>query len=256
MDLGLKGKVALVTGASRGIGNRIALALAAEGMNLCICGRTEDTLAAAAAEISKMGVDVETFVGDITDTATADAFVAAAKARFGEQIHVLVNNVGGSVWTPFAEISDEEWLHVFNLSFFSAVRVSRAAFPALAAGDGSIVNVSSIFGRESGGPISYNAAKAAMISMTSNLAIEATKSGVRVNSVAPGSIIFPGGSWERKQKADPEGMARFVEDQIPGGRFGTPEEVAAVVTFLASPRASWVIGACLNVDGGQSKSNF
>ena len=164
--------------------------------------------------------------------------------------------MGGSVWSPFAEITDEEWLHVFNLSFFSAVRVSRAAFPGLEAGGGSIVNVSSIFGRENGGPISYNAAKSAMISMSSNLAIEATKKGIRVNSVAPGSIIFPGGSWERKQKADPEAMAKFVEDSIPGGRFGTPEEVAAVVTFLASPKASWVLGACLNVDGGQSKSNF
>lgn len=256
MDLGLKGKVALVTGASRGIGNRIALTLAAEGANLCICGRTEETLAAAANEVSQTGVEVETFVGDITETATADAFVAAAQARFGESIHVLVNNVGGSVWTPFPEISDEEWLHVFNLSFFSAVRVSRAAFSGLAAGGGSIVNVSSIFGRENGGPISYNAAKSAMISMTSNLAIEAMKSGIRVNSVAPGSIIFPGGSWERRQQADPEGMAKFVEQNIPGGRFGTPEEVAAAVAFLASPQASWILGACLNVDGGQSKSNF
>lgn len=256
MDLGLKGKIGLVTGASRGIGNRIALELAAEGMNLCICGRTEGTLAAAAEQICKAGVEVETFVGDITDTASANAFIAAAKARFGDQIHVLINNVGGSVWTPFAEITDEEWLHVFNLSFFSAVRVSRAAFPGLEAGGGSIVNVSSIFGRENGGPISYNAAKSAMISMSSNLAIESTKKGIRVNSVAPGSIIFPGGSWERKQKADPEAMAKFVEDSIPGGRFGTPEEVAAVVTFLASPKASWVLGACLNVDGGQSKSNF
>jgi len=256
VDLGLKGKIGLVTGASRGIGNRIALELAAEGMNLCICGRTEGTLAAAAEQICKAGVEVETFVGDITDTASANAFIAAAKARFGDQIHVLINNVGGSVWTPFAEITDEEWLHVFNLSFFSAVRVSRAAFPGLEAGGGSIVNVSSIFGRENGGPISYNAAKSAMISMSSNLAIESTKKGIRVNSVAPGSIIFPGGSWERKQKADPEAMAKFVEDSIPGGRFGTPEEVAAVVTFLASPKASWVLGACLNVDGGQSKSNF
>lgn len=256
MDLGLKGKVALVTGASRGIGNRIALALAAEGADLCICGRTSETLASAAEHISRAGVDVETFVGDITETEAANAFVAAAKARFGDQIHVLVNNVGGSVWTPFTEITDEEWLHVFNLSFFSAVRVSRAAFSALEAGGGSIVNVSSIFGRENGGPISYNAAKSAMISMTSNLAIEATKKGIRVNSVAPGSIIFPGGSWERKQKADPEAMAKFVEDNIPGGRFGTPEEVAAVVTFLASPKASWVLGACVNVDGGQSRSNF
>ena len=256
MDLGLKGKIGLVTGASRGIGNRIALELAAEGMNLCICGRTEETIAAAAEQICKAGVEVETFVGDITDTASANAFVAAAKARFGDEIHVVVNNVGGSVWSAFDEITDEEWLHVFNLSFFSAVRVSRAAFSALEAGGGSIVNVSSIFGRENGGPISYNAAKAAMISMSSNLAIEAAKRGIRVNSVAPGSIIFPGGSWERRQKADPAAMEKFVEDNIPGGRFGSPEEVAAVVTFLASPKASWVLGACVNVDGGQSKSNF
>lgn len=256
MDLGLKGKVALVTGASRGIGNRIARSLAAEGVNLCICGRTEETLQAAATDLAATGVEVESFVGDMAETSAAEAFVAAAKSRFGEQINVLVNNVGGSVWTPFPEITDDEWLHVFNLSFFSAVRVSRAAFAGLAAGGGSIVNVSSIFGRENGGPISYNAAKSAMISMTSNLAIEAAKSGIRVNSVAPGSIIFPGGSWERRQKADPEAMAKFVEDNIPGGRFGSPEEVADVVTFLASPRASWVLGACLNVDGGQSKSNF
>ncbi len=255
MDLGLKGKVALVTGASRGIGNRIARSLAAEGANLCICGRTEETLQTAARELADTGVEVEAFVGDITETPVAEAFVEAARTRFGEAVHVLVNNVGGSVWTPFPDITDEEWLNVFNLSFFSAVRVSRAAFAGLTAGQGSIINVSSIFGRENGGPISYNAAKAAMISMTSNLAIEAAKSGIRVNSVAPGSIIFPGGSWERRQKADPEAMAKFVEDHIPGGRFGSPEEVADVVTFLASPRASWVLGACLNVDGGQSKSN-
>lgn len=256
MDLGLKGKTALVTGASRGIGNRIALELANEGANLCICGRTEETLKEAAAQVAATGVEVETFVGDITETATADAFVAAAAARFGSPVHVLVNNVGGSVWTPFAEITDEEWLHVFNLSFFSAVRVTRAAFAGLEEAGGSVVNVSSIFGRENGGPISYNAAKSAMISMSSNLAIEGAAKGVRVNSVAPGSIIFPGGSWERRQKADPEGMAKFVEANIPGGRFGTPEEVAAVVTFLASSKASWVLGTCLNVDGGQAKSNI
>lgn len=255
MDLGLQGKTVLVSGASRGIGNRIALAFAAEGARLCLSGRTEETLVAAAKAAAAAGAEaVETYVGDMTQTAAAEAFIAVAKQRFGG-IDVLVNNVGGSVWTPFADITDDEWLHVFNLSFFSAVRVSRAAFPLLEEGGGNIVNVSSIFGRESGGPISYNAAKAAMISMTANLAREVAARDIRVNSVAPGSIIFPGGSWERRQKEDPEGIGKFVEDNIPGGRFGTPEEVAAVVVFLASEKASWVTGACLNVDGGQSKSN-
>ena len=123
-------------------------------------------------------------------------------------------------------------------------------------GGGNIINISSIFGREIGGPISYNAAKAAMISMTSNLAQEAAAVNIRVNTVAPGSIIFPGGSWERRLKEDPDKINAFIEANLPFDRFGKPEEVADVVTFLASERASWVTGACINVDGGQSKSQI
>ena len=256
MDLGLRGKVALVTGASRGIGNRIALALAAEGAQLCICARTEESLQEAAAQVAATGARVEAVVADVTQPEGAAGLVAAAEEHFGG-LDILINNVGGSVWTPFAQIGDEEWLHVFNLSFFSAVRVTRAAWPLMEArGGGSVVNISSIFGRETGGPISYNAAKAAMISLTSNLAQEAAAKNIRVNTVAPGSVIFPGGSWERRQREDPEGIGQFVEANIPFGRFGTPEEIAAVTAFLASDCASWVTGACLNVDGGQSKSQI
>jgi len=254
MDLGLKDKVALVTGASRGIGYSIALALADEGAHLCICARSEDKLKAAAKEIAAKGVRAECITGDLTEEGEAERFVETARQCF-DGFDILVNNVGGSIWTPFMDISDGEWLHIFNLTFLSAVRVSRAAIPIMEhRGGGSIINISSIYGREIGGPISYNAAKSAMISMTSNLAQEVAKKNIRVNSLAPGSILFSGGNWERRLKADPEGIKGFVETNIPFGRFGKPEEVAAVVTFLASKKASWVTGACINVDGGQSKS--
>ena len=256
MDLGLRGKVALITGASRGIGRAIAESLAGEGANLTICARTETAVVEAGRALEARGVQVEAVVGDAMRLDDAEDLVGRTSERFGG-LDILVNNVGGSSKTPFAEMSDEEWIEALNFNFLSAVRFSRLALPLLTKrGAGCIINISSIFGREMGGPISYNASKAAMISMTSNLAKETAPQNIRVNTVAPGSILFEGGSWERKMRDDPETIGAFMRDSIPFGRFGKVEEIADVVTFLASERASWVTGACINVDGGQSKSNI
>jgi 3-oxoacyl-[acyl-carrier protein] reductase len=138
-----------------------------------------------------------------------------------------------------------------------AVRCSRAVIPSMIERRaGAIVIVSSIYGRESGGGTTYNAAKAAELSLAKQLARQLAPHNVRVNAVAPGSIIFPGGSWQRRVDADPEAMRRFVESDMPLGRFGRPEEVANVIVFLSSTCASLISGACLNVDGCQSRSNI
>ena len=256
MDFGLKDKVVIVTGASRGIGKAIALGFAGEGTRLSICGRTPETLEEAVSEIKGHGTEVFAKQTDVTDAEQAAEFVSATQDKYG-QIDVLINNVGGSRWTPTLDISDQEWHEILDLNLVSAARMSRAVIPTMQAqGGGVIIMISSIWGREGGGHITYNAAKAGEISMSKALAYELASDNIRVNTVAPGSILFPGGGWERRIKADPEGMATFVEQNLPLGRFGKPEEIANVVVFLASERASLVSGACINVDGCQSKSNI
>ena len=150
--------------------------------------------------------------------------------------------------------SVESFLHPRN--FWPALRASKAALPALVRSRGCIVNVLSIWGREAGGKVSYNVGKAALQALTKAMGRELAPQGVRAIGVAPGSILHPGGSWDKRALADPDGMAKFVEEKIAMGRFGTAEEIANVVAFLCSPKASWVTGACVNIDGGQTWSNI
>ncbi len=251
MDLGLRDKVAIVTGGSRGIGRATALGLADEGCRVAICARGEEALRETEAELRARGVDALGVVADVERADDIERLVAETVARFG-RLHILVNNAGGSTRGD----DDEAWDAAYRMNILAAVRATRAAVPHLrAAGGGSVVHIASIYGRESGGPTSYNAMKSAMISHAKAMAT-ALAPEIRVNAVAPGSTAFPGGSWGRRLEEDPEGMRRFVDENIPMGRFGTPEEIANVVVFLCSERASWVTGACINVDGGQSRSNI
>jgi len=256
MDLGLKGKVAIVTGASRGIGRAIATSLANEGCSLVLCARGEEALETVAAEFREAGTAVEAVALDVTDPTAGDELVELAESKLG-QVDVLVNNVGGNRRGKFADLSDQDWSELLDLNLLAALRTSRAAIPAMRRSEGgSIIFISSIFGREAGGAglAIYNTTKSAMISTAKIMALELSGEGIRVNTVAPGSIRHPGGSWDKRCIEDPEGMAKFVEANLPIGRFGSAEEVADVVAFLASDRASLVTGACLNVDGGQSRS--
>lgn len=254
MDLGLKGKVAMVSGASRGIGRAIALGLAAEGCSLSLCARGKEGLDQVTQEMQKVGTPVVALAGDVTNENDVRRWVEATRQRFG-RVDILINNVGGSRPGGNLTASREDWQDGFALNFFSALDLCRSVVPLMGGQkSGCVINIASVYGREWGGPMTYNAAKAAMISLSKEMARELAPQGIRVNSIAPGSILFPGGSWERRQKENPEGIAAFVKAELPFGRFGTPEEVADVVVFLASERARWVSGACINVDGCQSRS--
>ncbi len=256
MNLRLRDKVVVVTGASRGIGRAIANGFAEEGVRLSVCGRDPDTLQDVTEELTTYGIKVFSKPTDVTDSDQVNAFMTETLNRF-TRIDVVVNNVGGSRWTPLDEISDDEWHEILDLNLVSTARVNRHAIPAMQKqGGGAIIMITSIYGREGGGHITYNAAKAAEISMTKSLAKELAPHNIRVNSIAPGSILFPGGGWDRRIKADPEKMQAFVESEMPLGRFGKPEEIANVAVFLASERASLITGACINVDGCQSRSNI
>jgi 3-oxoacyl-[acyl-carrier protein] reductase len=233
---------ALVTGGTRGIGLAIAQTLAREGARVMVCGRHP---------VDVPGIDF--FPADVTRPEQLTALAAAAG-----DVDILVNNVGGSLGGgKFTASTLDQWRGAYALNVLPAVILSQALLPGMRARRwGRIINIASIWGREGGGGAAYNAVKAALISMSKSMATEVAADGVLVNCVAPGSVLFPGGSWERRQQADPAAIAKFVEELLPRGSFGHPQEVADLVAFLVSDRASLIAGACIAADGGQGHSNI
>jgi 3-oxoacyl-[acyl-carrier protein] reductase len=190
---------------------------------------------------------------DVTDVDSLNRFIAAAAEALGG-IDILVNNVGGAKGVGLLGSTDAEWLGTFELNLFHAVRASRAAVPYMRQrGGGSIATISSISGYKAGPGCQYGTAKAAEIFLSSSLALELGPSNIRVNTICPGSILFPGGSWAQHQEEDPEDFHRFQTEEFPLGRLGTAEEVANVVAFVVSAAGAWINGALIPVDGGQQR---
>jgi NAD(P)-dependent dehydrogenase (short-subunit alcohol dehydrogenase family) len=252
MDLGLRGRRALITGGSRGIGFAVAEALAAEGAAVGLVARDAAGLAGAARRLEPRDVQVATAVADVTDTPQLKRAVGDIATALGGLDH-LVANAGGTVGRGnLTSAGDGDFTATFALNAGHAAELIRAGLPHLrAAGGGAVVIISSITGMRPAPRTAYAAAKAAEIHLAATAAQELAPAGIRVNAVSPGSIMFPGGGWDTFQRENPEEFAVFLASQFPFGRLGRPEEVADVVSFLLSARASWITGANIAVDGGQ-----
>jgi len=257
VNLSLNNRVALVSGSSRGIGKAIAAAFLREGCRVCITARNEAPLAAALAEFEaefEKGRAIS-FCGDLTDSKIIERAVRGTHGQWG-RLDAVVANLGSGSGKPGWQLDPEEWERLFRLNFFASVNLAQAAIPLLAESKhGALLFIASITGAEAtAAPLPYSAAKAALINYSKNLASQVAKLGVRVNCIAPGNILFPGGNWERHLEKDKNKVMQMIESSVPLARFGRPEEIADMAVFLCSDAATFITGACVKADGGQTKS--
>jgi len=252
MDLGLTGKRALITGGSRGIGFAIAQALAAEGVSIGLIAREAPGLSEAAGRLAEGDTKVVTVAADVTDTAALGNAVDEIASALGG-LDLLVANAGGTVGSGnITDSGPDDFTATYALNAGHAAELMRAGLGHLrAAGGGAVVIISSVTGMDPAPRTAYAAAKAAEIHLAATAAQELAADGIRVNAVSPGSILFPGGGWDFFARNNPDDYARWLQSDLPFGRLGRLEEVADVVTFLLSARASWVTGANVPVAGGQ-----
>jgi 3-oxoacyl-[acyl-carrier protein] reductase len=263
MDLGLKGKVALITGASQGIGQAIARTLADEGCNLAICARGKEALDASAEELKAKGVGVLAIQSDVRKQEDNKNFVSRAAETFG-RIDILVNNAGkGSASNPM-ELPEQEFRDNMDLMLFGPIQLCKAVIPYMRKqGWGRIINISSVFGKQPGNQLDYDSIKAAMNMFTKDFSNYLAKDNIMVNAVCPGPIRGP--LWEGPGAIGdqlgrlwgipgPEAIKRFAEENIPLGHHGEPGDIANMVAFLASDRAKFITGQAINVDGGMVKT--